>query len=98
MFPFPFPFPARVVTWTSFGSAPATLGTSTVSIPLSKLAVTPSGGQVHLTLRRRWRAPDGSVTDGATGDAVPVAQLAVRYSSLGMAQRYRQGLPPGSLS
>jgi PAS domain S-box-containing protein len=63
------------------------LGQACDNLVSNAVKFTPAGGSVTLRLRPGWRLPDGTVRDEETDGALPVAQLSVRDTGI--------GIPPG---
>jgi PAS domain S-box-containing protein len=63
------------------------LGQACDNLVSNAVKFTPAGGSVRLRLRPAWRLPDGTVAPDETDGAVPVAQLSVRDTGI--------GIPPG---
>jgi PAS domain S-box-containing protein len=68
------------------------LGQACDNLVSNAVKFTPAGGSVALRLRPAWRLPDGTIADGEVSDevadgALPVAQLSVSDTGI--------GIPPG---
>jgi PAS domain S-box-containing protein len=60
------------------------LGQACDNLISNAVKFTPRGGRVTLRLREAWRAPDGEVGGDERPDAVPVAQLSVSDTGIGI--------------
>ena len=60
------------------------LGQACDNLVSNAVKFTPAGGRVTLALRPAWQTPDGEVTGAPRPDAVPVAQLSVRDTGVGI--------------
>jgi PAS domain S-box-containing protein len=60
------------------------LGQACDNLVSNAVKFTPSGGRVTLSLRRAWSTPDGRTSDDPRPGAVPVAQLAVSDTGIGI--------------
>ncbi|MGY1636213.1 sensor histidine kinase [Geodermatophilus sp. SYSU D00742] len=60
------------------------LGQACDNLVSNAVKFTPRGGRVTLTLREAWRTPESTVVHHERPDAVPVAQLAVRDTGIGI--------------
>jgi signal transduction histidine kinase len=60
------------------------LGQACDNLVSNAVKFTPRGGRVTLTLREAWRTPDGEVAGDPRPDAVPVAQLSVSDTGIGI--------------
>jgi PAS domain S-box-containing protein len=60
------------------------LGQACDNLVSNAVKFTPSGGRVTISLRAGWQTPDGQVTADPRPDAVPVAQLAVSDTGIGI--------------
>jgi signal transduction histidine kinase len=60
------------------------LGQACDNLVSNAVKFTPSGGRVTLALRPAWRSADGEVSDLERPGAVPVAQLSVRDTGIGI--------------
>ena len=60
------------------------LGQACDNLVSNAVKFTPAGGRVTLALRAAWRTPDGAVVESPADDAVPVAQLAVSDTGIGI--------------
>ncbi|TFV81148.1 PAS domain-containing protein [Blastococcus sp. CT_GayMR20] len=60
------------------------LGQACDNLVSNAVKFTPSGGRVTLALRPAWQAPDGEVSDLERPGAVPVAQLSVSDTGIGI--------------
>jgi PAS domain S-box-containing protein len=60
------------------------LGQACDNLVSNAVKFTPAGGRVTLALRAAWRTPDGAVVDSPGDGDVPVAQLAVSDTGIGI--------------
>jgi PAS domain S-box-containing protein len=60
------------------------LGQACDNLVSNAVKFTPAGGRVTLSLRAAWQTPDGEVSADPQPDAVPVAQLAVSDTGVGI--------------
>ena len=60
------------------------LGQACDNLVSNAVKFTPAGGRVTLALRAAWQAPDGEVTDVERPGTVPVAQLSVSDTGMGI--------------
>jgi PAS domain S-box-containing protein len=60
------------------------LGQACDNLVSNAVKFTPAGGRVTLSLRAAWQLPDGEIIADARPDAVPVAQLAVSDTGIGI--------------
>jgi PAS domain S-box-containing protein len=60
------------------------LGQACDNLVSNAVKFTPAGGRITLALRAAWRTPDGAVVDSPRDGAVPVAQLAVSDTGIGI--------------
>jgi PAS domain S-box-containing protein len=60
------------------------LGQACDNLVSNAVKFTPAGGRVSLSLRRAWQTPDGEVCPQARPGAVPVAQLSVSDTGIGI--------------
>ncbi|WP_147252146.1 ATP-binding protein [Blastococcus sp. TF02-9] len=63
---------------------PVRLGQACDNLVSNAVKFTPSGGSVTLAVTTGWQSPDGAVTPDERPGAVPVAQLAVRDTGIGI--------------
>jgi PAS domain S-box-containing protein len=63
---------------------PVRLGQACDNLVSNAVKFTPVGGRVTLSLRAVWRTADGQLCERARDGAVPVAQLAVRDTGMGI--------------
>jgi PAS domain S-box-containing protein len=63
---------------------PVRLGQACDNLVSNAVKFTPSGGRVSLALRATWRLPDGELSDTQRPGAVPVAQLSVSDTGVGI--------------
>jgi signal transduction histidine kinase len=60
------------------------LGQACDNLVSNAVKFTPSGGRVTLSLRAAWQTPDGEITTAERPGAVPVAQLSVSDTGMGI--------------
>jgi len=60
------------------------LGQACDNLVSNAVKFTPAGGRVTLSLRSAWATPDGTTSDAPRPGAVPVAQLAVSDTGIGI--------------
>ena len=60
------------------------LGQACDNLVSNAVKFTPAGGRVTLSLRTAWQTPDGEICADPRPDAVPVAQLAVSDTGIGI--------------
>ena len=60
------------------------LGQAVDNLVSNAVKFTPSGGRVTLSLREAWQTPDGEICAAERPDAVPMAQLAVSDTGMGI--------------
>ena len=60
------------------------LGQACDNLVSNAVKFTPSGGRVTLSLRAAWQTPDGEITAAERPGAVPVAQLSVSDTGMGI--------------
>lgn len=63
---------------------PVRLGQACDNLVSNAVKFTPAGGQVTLTVASGWQSPDGAVTPDERPGTVPVAQVAVRDTGIGI--------------
>ena len=63
---------------------PVRLGQACDNLVSNAVKFTPAGGSVTLTVASGWQSADGAVTPDGRPGAVPVAQLAVRDTGIGI--------------